>query len=116
MSKVVKVNQATIRNRYLIFCLKCEAVHVTLILLRLLDFKDTPSSRLTIEDFLQINLEQEHDPPSYSEARKKPKLTTNNEPEVCTYVRTPQVPICNNRLVCARIFVLLLLLLGALVG
>ena len=46
---------------------------------RLGDFKDTPSSRLTIEEFLQINLEQEHDPPSYSEARKKPKLATASE-------------------------------------
>ena len=38
---------------------------------RLVDFKDTPSSQLTIEEFLKIDLEQEHDPPSYAEAKRR---------------------------------------------
>lgn len=79
VSKIVKVNQATIRNR-------------------LCDFKDTPSSRLTIEDFLQINLEQEHDPPSYSEARKRPKLTPSNEPEVGEFSTRPEHSLLNGSL------------------
>ena len=42
-------------------------------LYRLGDFKDTPSSRLTIDEFLNIDLEQEHDPPCFLEAKKKAK-------------------------------------------
>lgn len=87
VSKVVKVNQATIRNRYSLDTIS--GLSMVFLFFRLCDFKDTPSSRLTIEDFLQINLEQEHDPPSYSEARKKPKLATNNEPEVTIWFWTP---------------------------
>ena len=40
---------------------------------RLGDFKDTPSSRLSIDEFLKIDLEQEHDPPCFLEAKKKAK-------------------------------------------
>ena len=40
---------------------------------RLGDFKDTPSSRLTIDEFLKIDLEQEHDPPCFLEAKKRSK-------------------------------------------
>ena len=40
---------------------------------RLGDFKDTASSRLTIDEFLKIDLEQEHDPPSFNDAKKKSK-------------------------------------------
>ena len=54
MARVVKLSDGTLRKR-------------------LGDFKDTASSRLTIEEFLKIDLEQEHDPPSYLEAKKKAK-------------------------------------------
>ena len=54
VAKVVKLSEGTIRKR-------------------LGDFKDTASSRLTIEEFLKIDLEQEHDPPSFTEAKKKTK-------------------------------------------
>ena len=54
IAKVVKLSEGTIRKR-------------------LGDFKDTPSSRLTIDEFLKIDLEQEHDPPSFTEAKKKAK-------------------------------------------
>ena len=40
---------------------------------RLGDFRGTASSRLTIEEFLKIDLEQEHDPPSYLEAKRRAK-------------------------------------------
>ena len=40
---------------------------------RLGDFKDTPSSRLTIDEFLKVDLEQEHDPPCFLEAKKRSK-------------------------------------------
>lgn len=54
VARVVKLSEGTVRKR-------------------LGDFKDTASSRLTIEEFLKIDLEQEHDPPSYLEAKKKAK-------------------------------------------
>ena len=54
VAKVVKLSEGTIRKR-------------------LGDFKDTASSRLTIDEFLKIDLEQEHDPPSFNEAKKKSK-------------------------------------------
>ena len=54
VAKVVKLSEGTIRKR-------------------LGDFKDTASSRLTIDEFLKIDLEQEHDPPSFNEAKKRSK-------------------------------------------
>ena len=54
VARVVKLSEGTVRKR-------------------LGDFKDTPSSRLTIEEFLKIDLEQEHDPPSFTESKKKAK-------------------------------------------
>ena len=38
---------------------------------RLGDFKDTASSQLTIEEFLKIDLDQEHDPPCFLESKRK---------------------------------------------
>lgn len=55
VAKVVKLSEGTVRKR-------------------LGDFRDTPSSRLTIDEFLKVDLEQEHDPPSYLEAKKKAKV------------------------------------------
>lgn len=40
---------------------------------RLLEFKDTPSSLLSIEQFMTVDLEETHDPPSYRIARAKDK-------------------------------------------
>ncbi len=51
---------------------------------RLGDFKDTPSSRLSIDEFLKIDLEQEHDPPCFLEAKKKAKNKTT--PTVIKYI------------------------------
>ena len=56
---------------------------------RLGDFKDTPSSRLSIDEFLKIDLEQEHDPPCFLEAKKKVKhqtTPTNNTPSSSSIV------------------------------
>lgn len=49
---VVKVCEATIRKR-------------------LSEFGDTPTSRLTLDQFMTINLEEEEDPPCFKAARKK---------------------------------------------
>ncbi len=61
VAKVVKLSEGTVRKR-------------------LGDFRDTPSSRLTIDEFLKVDLEQEHDPPSYLEAKKKAKVCFINYP------------------------------------
>ncbi|GFY64636.1 transcription factor IIIB 90 kDa subunit [Trichonephila inaurata madagascariensis] len=50
--KVVKVCQATVRKR-------------------LTEFSETPSGKLSIEDFMTVDLSEEQDPPSFKNARKK---------------------------------------------
>lgn len=58
--KVVKVCETTIRKR-------------------LNEFGDTPSSKLTLEEFLSIDLEGEEDPPCYKTARRKHKEECTQE-------------------------------------
>ncbi|KAM9840786.1 transcription factor IIIB 90 kDa subunit-like isoform 2-T2 [Aulostomus maculatus] len=52
---VVKVCQATLRKR-------------------LTEFEDTPTSQLTIDEFMKVDLEQECDPPSFTAAQHKAKM------------------------------------------
>ncbi|KAM7396069.1 hypothetical protein PAMA_007372 [Pampus argenteus] len=52
---VVKVCQATLRKR-------------------LTEFEDTPTSQLTIDEFMKVDLEQECDPPSFTAAQHKTKM------------------------------------------
>jgi transcription factor IIIB subunit 2 len=52
--KIVKVHESTLRKR-------------------LIEFGDTPSSALTLEEFMTVDLEEEQDPPSFKAARKKDK-------------------------------------------
>uniref|UniRef100_A0AAY5KI43 Transcription factor IIIB 90 kDa subunit n=1 Tax=Esox lucius TaxID=8010 RepID=A0AAY5KI43_ESOLU len=52
---VVKVCEATLRKR-------------------LTEFEDTPTSQLTIDEFMRVDLEQECDPPSFTAGQKKVKL------------------------------------------
>lgn len=42
-------------------------------LCRLIEFGDTPSSALTLDEFMTVDLEEEQDPPSFKAARKKDK-------------------------------------------
>ncbi|XP_042193806.1 transcription factor IIIB 90 kDa subunit [Callorhinchus milii] len=53
--RVVKVCESTLRKR-------------------LTEFEETPTSQLTIEEFMKIDLEQECDPPSFTAGKKKIKL------------------------------------------
>lgn len=41
---------------------------------RLNEFEDTPTSELTIEEFMKVDLEQECDPPSFTAGLRKQKL------------------------------------------
>uniref|UniRef100_A0AAV2K5V8 Transcription factor IIIB 90 kDa subunit n=1 Tax=Knipowitschia caucasica TaxID=637954 RepID=A0AAV2K5V8_KNICA len=52
---VVKVCQATLRKR-------------------LTEFEDTPTSQLTIDEFMKVDLEQECDPPSFTAGQTKSKM------------------------------------------
>ncbi|XP_075982648.1 brf RNA polymerase III subunit [Anticarsia gemmatalis] len=52
--RIVKVHESTLRKR-------------------LLEFGDTPSSALTVEEFMTVDLEEEQDPPAFRAARKRDK-------------------------------------------
>lgn len=52
--KIVKVHESTLRKR-------------------LIEFGDTPSSALTLDEFMTVDLEEDQDPPSFKAARKKDK-------------------------------------------
>lgn len=39
--------------------------------LRLTEFEDTPTSQLTVDEFMKIDLEEECDPPSYTAGQRK---------------------------------------------
>lgn len=41
---------------------------------RLTEFEDTPTSQLTIDEFMRVDLEQECDPPSFIAAQHKAKM------------------------------------------
>lgn len=41
---------------------------------RLTEFEDTPTSQLTVDEFMKIDLEEECDPPSYTAGQKKLRL------------------------------------------
>ncbi|KDR17775.1 Transcription factor IIIB 90 kDa subunit [Zootermopsis nevadensis] len=48
---------------------------------RLIEFGETPSSSLTLDEFMTVDLEEEQDPPSFKAARKKDRerLQKSNE-------------------------------------
>lgn len=52
--RIVKVHESTLRKR-------------------LLEFGDTPSSALTLEEFMTVDLEEDQDPPAFRAARKRDK-------------------------------------------
>lgn len=64
---------------------------------RLGEFKDTPSSQLTIDEFQKIDLEEEQDPPSFTHARKKAKQQAEelNNPEFTNQIEKFQEEIDN---------------------
>lgn len=42
--------------------------------LRLVEFGDTPTSQLTIEEFMKVDLDQECDPPCFTNGLRKKKF------------------------------------------
>ncbi|EDO28578.1 predicted protein, partial [Nematostella vectensis] len=76
--KVVRISDTTIRKR-------------------LGEFKDTPSSQLTIDEFHKIDLEEEQDPPCFTHARKKAKQQAEDvvNPEITQEVEKFRTEIDN---------------------
>jgi len=60
-------------NRTIADIIKVVHCHHTTLKKRLLEFKDTSSSMLSIEEFMTVELEETHDPPSYLIARARDK-------------------------------------------
>lgn len=73
-------------NRTVRQVVKTVRISDTTIRKRLGDFRDTPSSQLTIEEFQTIDLEEEQDPPSFTQGRKRAKqqLEELNKPEIAS--------------------------------
>ena len=61
------------------------------------EFKETPSSQLTIDEFQKIDLEEEQDPPSFTQAKKRVKQQSEdlNNPEIASELEIFQKEIEN---------------------
>ncbi|XP_012520516.1 PREDICTED: transcription factor IIIB 90 kDa subunit isoform X1 [Propithecus coquereli] len=74
---------------------------------RLTEFEDTPTSQLTIDEFMKIDLEEECDPPSYTAGQKKlrmkqleqvlSKKLEEVEGEISTYQDAIEIELENSR-------------------
>lgn len=60
--RIVKIHESTLRKR-------------------LIEFGDTPSSMLTLDEFMAVDLEAEQDPPAFKAARKRDKERLQKLPE-----------------------------------
>lgn len=47
---------------------------------RLTEFEDTPTSQLTVDEFMKIDLEEECDPPSYTAGQRKLRMKEVSHP------------------------------------
>lgn len=56
-------------------------IHETTLRKRLIEFGDTPSSSLTLDEFMAVDLEAEQDPPAFKAARKKDRERLQKLPE-----------------------------------
>lgn len=82
-------------NRTVREVVKTVRISDTTIRKRLGDFRDTPSSQLTIDEFQTIDLEEEQDPPCFTQARKRAKqqLEELNKPEITSELESFQKSI-----------------------
>lgn len=72
--KIVKVHESTLRKR-------------------LMEFGDTPSSALTLDEFMTVDLEEEQDPPAFKAARKKDKERLQKLENIDTEINELQAEI-----------------------
>lgn len=58
-------------NRCITDVIKEVKVHENTVRKRLIEFGETPTSQLTLEEFMTVDLEEEQDPPAFRNSRKK---------------------------------------------
>ncbi|XP_037079922.1 transcription factor IIIB 90 kDa subunit-like, partial [Pollicipes pollicipes] len=82
-------------NRTVDDVIKIVRVHQSTVKKRLSEFKQTPSSSLTVEEFMNVDLEDEMDPPAFTKSRKKDKerIAQLNEGEVTLEIKALQKEI-----------------------
>lgn len=59
---------------------------------RLTEFEYTPTSQLTIDEFMRIDLEEECDPPSFTAGQKKLKIQQVNSKPDALFISSPFSP------------------------
>ncbi|XP_034498974.1 transcription factor IIIB 90 kDa subunit isoform X1 [Ailuropoda melanoleuca] len=74
---------------------------------RLTEFEDTPTSQLTVDEFMKIDLEGECDPPSYTAGQRKVRMKQleqvlskkleDVEGEICSYQDAIEIELENSR-------------------
>ncbi|XP_043249900.1 transcription factor IIIB 90 kDa subunit isoform X2 [Colletes gigas] len=73
--------------------IKIVKVHETTLRKRLIEFGDTPSSALTLEEFMTVDLEEEQDPPAFKAARKKDRERLQKLDNIDTEINELQAEI-----------------------
>ncbi|XP_076164118.1 brf RNA polymerase III subunit isoform X2 [Ptiloglossa arizonensis] len=73
--------------------IKIVKVHETTLRKRLIEFGDTPSSALTLEEFMTVDLEEEQDPPAFKAARKKDRERLQKLENIDTEINELQAEI-----------------------
>ncbi|XP_031827459.1 brf RNA polymerase III subunit isoform X2 [Nomia melanderi] len=73
--------------------IKIVKVHETTLRKRLIEFGDTPSSALTLEEFMTVDLEEEQDPPAFKSARKKDRERLQRLENIDTEINELQAEI-----------------------
>ncbi|XP_076655247.1 brf RNA polymerase III subunit [Halictus rubicundus] len=73
--------------------IKIVKVHETTLRKRLIEFGDTPSSALTLEEFMTVDLEEEQDPPAFKAARKKDRERLQRLENIDTEINELQAEI-----------------------
>uniref|UniRef100_A0A8C0K3R2 Transcription factor IIIB 90 kDa subunit n=1 Tax=Canis lupus dingo TaxID=286419 RepID=A0A8C0K3R2_CANLU len=58
---------------------------------RLTEFEDTPTSQLTVDEFMRIDLEGECDPPSYTAGQRKLRLKQRGLCLLCAFVTSGEI-------------------------
>lgn len=58
-------------SRTIVDIVRIVKIHESTLRKRLTEFADTPSSALTLDEFMSVDLEAEQDPPAFKAARKK---------------------------------------------
>lgn len=58
-------------NRTTMDIIRVVKIHESTLRKRLMEFADTPSSALTLDEFMSVDLEAEQDPPAFKAARRK---------------------------------------------